>query len=66
MAFTGYQPNRHKRLLVLEDAEHEPDEFTSISMDHILAVTIDFAHILQWQAAQTRKLCTQVPNFRGL
>ena len=59
---TRLEPNRQRRPILLEDEEDEPEPS---AMEHMVTAINNFPHIVQGDATNTRKLNTQVPNFRG-
>ena len=62
---SDHQHNSQRRPLILEDAEDEPDQFTSSPMDLVVTAINNLPLNLQQDATHTQILNTQVPNFRG-
>ena len=59
------QPNRHRRLLLTEDAEYEREGITLSPEVHGVTAVNVLLHILKRDATQPRRLYTQVPIFKG-
>ena len=60
---TLQQPNRQQRPLLLEDADHETEQFNNSPIDHVVTSINNLPHLLQGDAAHVWIFNTQVYIF---